>query len=168
MSHSHSHRSIKSALKPLLVVVALISFAVTAFSFAQAANADSTDKPHYSAVYKEAKKHLGTSYVYGAVGPTHFDCSGFTKYVYKKAIGKTLPRTAQAQYNGTKKVSKKNIKKGDLVYFGSSKSNISHVGMYIGNGRMIDSQNRGVVTEQVYAPWWHVVGFSHPTDLSYD
>lgn len=165
---SHSHRNIKSALKPFLLIVALFSFAITAFSFAQEANADSTDEPHYSTVYKEAKKHLGTSYVYGAVGPTHFDCSGFTKYVYKKSIGKSLPRTAQAQYNGTKKVLKKNIQKGDLVYFGSSKSSISHIGMYIGNGRMIDSQNRGVVTEQVYAPWWHVVGFSHPTDLSYD
>ncbi|MFD1125540.1 hypothetical protein ACFQ22_09275 [Lentilactobacillus raoultii] len=61
---SHCHRNIKSVLKPLLFVVALFSFAVTALSFAQAANAASTDKPHYSAVYKEAKKHLGTSVTY--------------------------------------------------------------------------------------------------------
>jgi cell wall-associated NlpC family hydrolase len=163
-----SHRLIKSALKPFLLLVALVSFSVTAVSFAQQANADSSDKPQYSAVYKEAKKHLGTSYVYGATGPTHFDCSGFTKYVYKKSIGKAIPRTAQAQYRGTKKVSKSHVKKGDLVYFGSSTFGISHVGMYIGNGKMIDSQNRGVVTEKVYAPWWHVVGFSRPATLSYD
>ncbi len=165
---SHSHCSTKSVLKPFLLFVALFGFLFTAFETAQAAKADDTDKPQYSAVYKEAKKHLGTSYVYGATGPTHFDCSGFTQYVYKKAADTKIPRTAQAQYSGTKKVSKKNIQKGDLVYFGSSAFSISHVGMYIGNGKMIDAQNRGVVTEKVYAPWWHVVGFSHPTDLSYD
>ena len=91
----------------------------------------------YDSVLKTAKKHLGARYVWGATGPTHFDCSGFTKYVYKKSIKKTIPRTAQQQYNHTKKVSKSNIKKGDLVYFGGSKHSISHVGMYIGNGKMI-------------------------------
>ncbi|MCY9806394.1 NlpC/P60 family protein [Lentilactobacillus senioris] len=124
--------------------------------------ASASDNKEYSAVYQTAKQQLGKPYVYGAVGPSYFDCSGFTKYVYKKSIKKTLPRTAQAQYNGTKKVSKNNVKKGDLVYFGYSKRSISHVGMYIGNGRMIDAQNRGVITERVYSPWWHVVGFSRP------
>ncbi|MDM7517400.1 NlpC/P60 family protein [Lentilactobacillus sp. TOM.63] len=162
-----THKAIKSVLKPFLLFVALFAFAVAAYSAATSASADSTD-PSYSKVYNEAKKHLGSRYVYGAVGPTHFDCSGFTKYVYKKSIQKSIPRTAQAQYNGTKKVSKKNIQKGDLVYFGGSKHSISHVGMYIGNGRMIDSQNRGVITENVYSPWWHVVGFSRPATLSYD
>ncbi|WP_125008580.1 C40 family peptidase [Lentilactobacillus kosonis] len=121
----------------------------------------------YDSVLKTAKKHLGARYVWGATGPTHFDCSGFTKYVYKKSIKKTIPRTAQQQYNHTKKVSKSNIKKGDLVYFGGSKHSISHVGMYIGNGKMIDSQNRGVIVERVYSPWWHVVGFSRPANLTY-
>ena len=130
-------------------------------NFSQADNASAATK-QYSAVYKTAKKQLGKPYVYGAVGPSYFDCSGFTKYVYKKSIKKTLPRTAQAHYNGTKKVSKNKVQKGDLVYFGYSKHSISHVGMYIGNGRMIDAQNRGVITERVYSPWWHVVGFSRP------
>lgn len=162
-----SHSIIKSILKPVLLLAALFAFAVASYTSATSANADSSDQS-YSKVLKVAKKHLGASYVYGAVGPTHFDCSGFTKYVYKHSIKKSIPRTAQAQYNGTKKVSKSNIKKGDLVYFGGSKHSISHVGMYIGNGKMIDSQNRGVITEKVYSPWWHVVGFSRPATLSYD
>lgn len=162
-----SHSIIKSALKPLILIATLFAFAVTTYTAATNADASSSDQS-YSKVYKEAKKHLGARYVYGAIGPTNFDCSGFTKFVYKKSIKKSIPRTAQAQYNGTKKVSKSNIKKGDLVYFGGSKHSISHVGMYIGNGRMIDSQNRGVVTENVYSPWWHVVGFSRPATLSYD
>ncbi len=105
-----SHSIIKSILKPVLLLAALFAFAVTSYTSANNADASSSNKS-YSKVLKVAKKHLGASYVYGAVGPTHFDCSGFTKYVYKKSIKKSIPRTAQAQYNGTKKVSKSNIKR---------------------------------------------------------
>ncbi|WP_172187734.1 C40 family peptidase [Lentilactobacillus kribbianus] len=125
-------------------------------------NADAATTQSYSKVYETAKKQLGKRYSWGSVGPHSFDCSGLTKYVYKKSIKKSLPRTAQAQYNGTKKVSKHNRKKGDLVYFGTSKHNISHVGVYIGGGKMIDAQNRGVIIEKVSAPWWHAVGYSRP------
>ncbi|MBY7146197.1 C40 family peptidase, partial [Levilactobacillus brevis] len=93
-------------------------------------------------------------------GPSRFDSSGFTSYVYKEGASKKIPRTAQAQYNKYKHVSYKNIKKGDLVFFGGSKHSISHVGLYVGGGKMIDSQNRGVVTEAVHAPWWHAVGYA--------
>ncbi len=84
----------------------------------------------------------------------------------KKAAKITLPRTAQAQYNAYKHVSASKVTKGDLVFFGYSKHSISHVGLYVGNGKMIDAQNRGVVTEKVHAPWWHVVGYAHVTDFS--
>lgn len=133
------------------------------------ASADSTDatattsvakKSTFKSVYKVAKAHLGASYVYGAVGPNVFDCSGFTSYIYRKGAGVTLPRTAQAQFNAYKHVKYAHIKKGDLVFFGGSKYSISHVGMYIGKGKMIDAQNRGVVREAVHAPWWHAVGYA--------
>lgn len=120
----------------------------------------------YAKVYSQARKQLGKRYVYGAVGPNSFDCSGFSKYVYKKSINKTLPRTAQSQYNSYKKTSTKTRKAGDLVFFGSSKKRISHVGIYVGNGKMIDAQNRGVVTEKVVSPWWHCVGYCRPATLS--
>ncbi len=77
----------------------------------------------------------------------------------KKALNVQLPRTAQAQYNDSKRVSAKNADKGDLVFFGSSRSNVYHVGIYVGNGKMIDAQNRGVVTENINAPWWNLVGY---------
>lgn len=109
-----------------------------------------------------AKKQLGKRYGYGAVGPYTFDCSGLTGYVFKKAANKTIARTAQAQYSSQKHVKKANLKKGDLAYFGSNAMSISHVGIYIGNGKMIDAQNRGVIVEKVSAPWWHSVGFSRP------
>ncbi|WP_056965559.1 C40 family peptidase [Apilactobacillus ozensis] len=116
----------------------------------------------YKKLYKQAKKELGKKYRYGATGSKSFDCSGFTKYVYKKALNKKLPRTAAQQYRSAKKVTKSERKSGDLVFFGSSKHNITHVGLYIGDGKMIDAQNRGVVVENVNAPWWKAVGYSRP------
>ncbi|WP_283680291.1 NlpC/P60 family protein [Lentilactobacillus sp. Marseille-Q4993] len=151
-------------LKPLLLVAAVFAFFAASY---QTADNASAAKHEYSKVLKTAKAHLGARYVWGATGPSRFDCSGFTKYVYKKSIKKHIPRTAQQQYNKLKHVSKKHLKKGDLVFFGGSKHSISHVGMYIGNGKMIDSQNRGVVTEKVHAPWWHAVGYARAADLSY-
>lgn len=113
-----------------------------------------------------AKKQLGKSYRLGAVGPSSFDCSGFTSYVFKKAAKKTISRTAQAQYASQKHVKKARLKKGDLAFFGSSAANITHVGLYIGHGKMINAQSRGVITERINAPWWHVVGYSRPMAVS--
>lgn len=109
-------------------------------------------------LYKVATSKLGDPYVWGGNGPTVFDCSGFTKYVYKNAKHINLPRLAGDQYTYEKPVSYANIKPGNLVFFGAAPSAISHVGMYIGNGNMIDAQLRGVVIEKVIAPWWHLVG----------
>ncbi|KOY72809.1 C40 family peptidase [Apilactobacillus kunkeei] len=117
-------------------------------------------KSGFSSLYRSASSKLGHPYVYGAVGPYSFDCSGFTQYAYRHGKHKYLARTAQMQYNTNRHVSRKNVKKGDLVFFGTSRSNIYHVGIYIGHDRMIDAQNRGVVTEKIHVPWWHEVGYA--------
>lgn len=70
-------------------------------------------------------------YRYGAAGPSSFDCSGLVHYAYKKA-GKTLPRTAQSQYNSSRHISWKSRSKGDLVAIGRSKGGITHIGVYAG------------------------------------
>lgn len=137
-----------------------VSVAMDTVTHNETANAAS-----YSTVYKVAQQQLGKPYGWGAVGPYSFDCSGFTSYVYKKGASKKLPRTAQSQYNKYKHVSYSNLEKGDLVFFGGNVVNIRHVGMYIGRGKMIDSQNRGVITEGVKAPWWNFVGAAHVTNL---
>ncbi|WP_367295503.1 C40 family peptidase [Levilactobacillus yonginensis] len=128
-------------------------------------NATTTGNGTYSDVYKAAKSKLGKPYVFGANGPSSFDCSGFTKYVFHKAIGQTLPRTAQQQYNSYDHVSAQNAKAGDLIFFGTSKNNISHVGIYKGSNKMIDAQLRGVVNEATNVSWWHTVGYSRPATL---
>lgn len=148
-------------IKKMLLVIAAVP--MIGFSGLVAKNVKASG---FDDVYSVAKSKLGDPYTYGAVGPNTFDCSGYTQYVYKKAIGVNLSRTAQSQYNTTQKVSASNLQKGDLVYFGGSKSSISHVGIYIGNGQMIDAQNRGVVIENINAAWWNKVGYSRPTNLN--
>ncbi|TDT98742.1 cell wall-associated NlpC family hydrolase [Streptomyces sp. 846.5] len=80
-----------------------------------------------------ASKH-GDPYRYGAAGPNRFDCSGLTYYAFKHA-GKSLPRTAQAQYNSVQHISKAGLRPGDLVFFHSG-SYVYHVGIYAGGGKV--------------------------------
>lgn len=128
-------------------------------------NVQQPQSKQFNRIFKIAKSKLGDRYVWGGNGPHVFDCSGFTKYVYQHALHKTLPRLAGDQYYNYKHVSYRHGKAGDLVFFGSSRRNITHVGMYIGHGKMIDAQLRGVVIENVKAPWWHLVGMSRPANL---
>ena len=131
-----------------------------------AADKVSTGSGNYAALLRAAKAQLGKPYVYGGNGASSFDCSGFTKYVFNQTLGQTLPRTAQAQYDSYKHVSAANAQPGDLIFFGSSAANISHVGIYMGNHEMIDAQLRGVVVEKTNVSWWHTVGYSRPADLN--
>jgi cell wall-associated NlpC family hydrolase len=92
---------------------------------------------------KEAKQHLGKRYVWGAVGPAKFDCSGFTSYVCKKN-GITLPRTSIMQAKVGKKVDRKSLKPGDLIFFDTSKQKkgiVNHVGIYLGNSKFIHASS---------------------------
>ena len=87
-----------------------------------------------SRIVAEAAKHKGAPYVWGATGPSSFDCSGFTRYVFKK-MGSTLPRTAQAQYDAAQHLSRSQAQPGDLIFVGSPGS-IYHVAIYAGNGKI--------------------------------
>ncbi|MHA8138532.1 C40 family peptidase [Lactobacillaceae bacterium Scapto_B20] len=145
-------------LKKTFVSIATAFTLFTAGASVASSHAHAATDDEATSLMSEADTHMSARYVWGATGPSSFDCSGFTKYVYKQALGVNLQRTAQAQYNSNKKVSVSNLKKGDLVFFGSSARSISHVGMYIGNGKMIDAQNRGVVKESIYSSWWNLVG----------
>lgn len=75
----------------------------------QAASQSKTEKRN--AVVQLAKEQVGKSYVYGATGPSAFDCSGLAQYVYKKAAKKTLPRTTYGQVTKGKRVSLSHLKK---------------------------------------------------------
>ncbi|MFI1359952.1 C40 family peptidase [Streptomyces sp. NPDC020898] len=92
-----------------------------------------------------AASKKGAPYKYGAAGPSRFDCSGLTQYSFKKA-GKSLPRTAAAQYNKTKHIAAKSRRGGDLVFFHSG-SNVYHVGIYAGKGKIWHSPKTGEVVK---------------------
>ncbi|WP_327687053.1 C40 family peptidase [Streptomyces sp. NBC_00467] len=80
---------------------------------------------------------------------TGFDCSGLTLYAYARA-GISLPRTAARQYAASKPVKPGQVRAGDLVFYGSSAASIHHVGIYVGNGWMIDAPRPG--TRVRYSP----------------
>ncbi|MET7357441.1 NlpC/P60 family protein [Streptomyces sp. NPDC005562] len=84
-----------------------------------------------------AYKALGSPYVWGATGPNAFDCSGLTQAAYR-AAGVSLPRTTYAQINAGQRVTRSELRPGDLVFFYSG---ISHVGLYVGHGQMIHAPN---------------------------
>lgn len=106
----------------------------------QAASQSKTEKRN--AVVKLAKEQVGKSYVYGATGPSAFDCSGLAQYVYKKAAKKTLPRTTYGQVTKGKRVSLSHLKKGDLLFWGSASAPY-HVGIYVGDGQYVHAATPG-------------------------
>lgn len=94
-----------------------------------------------SSIAALAKSYLGSPYVFGGSTPGGWDCSGFVQYVYGK-IGVSLPHNAAAQRSSGKFVRTSNPQPGDLVF----QSNDTHVGIYIGGGKMIGAQNPSVGT----------------------
>ncbi|MFE2724450.1 NlpC/P60 family protein [Kitasatospora sp. NPDC059327] len=88
---------------------------------------------------KFAYAQLGKPYVWGATGPSGFDCSGLTGAAWK-AAGVSLPRVSQAQWNAGQRIARANLQPGDLVYF---YADLHHVGIYIGDGKMIHAPRTG-------------------------
>jgi cell wall-associated NlpC family hydrolase len=86
-----------------------------------------------------AKSKVGDAYVYGAAGPSAFDCSGLTMAAWATA-GVSLPHSSSAQYSSGRHISESELQPGDLVFYYSP---ISHVGMYIGNGQIVNALNPG-------------------------
>ncbi len=92
-----------------------------------------------SAAIAEARRQLGKPYQWGGSGPDSFDCSGLTSWAWR-AGGKSLSHSSRAQYSETSRVSIADLQPGDLVFYGSP---IHHVGLYIGDGQMIDAPETG-------------------------
>lgn len=107
---------------------------------------DASVSPAVKSVIETAESFLGTPYVWGGTTPKGFDCSGFVQYVYGKN-GYSITRTTYTQWaNDGVRVSRDNLKPGDLVYFGYGDSP-SHVGLYVGGGMMIHSPRTGDVVK---------------------
>lgn len=106
-----------------------------------------------SGVVSAAMTKLGSPYSWGATGPNAFDCSGLVVWAYAQN-GKKLPRTSQAQMAGGVPVSRADLQPGDVVGF---YGNASHVGIYIGNGRIVHASDYGIPVQVVSLdsmPWY--------------
>lgn len=109
------------------------------------------------AIAREAMRHKGARYVWGGNTPRGFDCSGFTQYVVQKAIGFEMGQGLPEQWRSGRRVGKGEWRAGDLVFFERTyKRGLSHVGIYLGQGRFIHAQNEetGVVITEIDWPYY--------------
>jgi cell wall-associated NlpC family hydrolase len=112
-----------------------------------------------SAVIQAAYSVIGTPYQFGGASPeTGFDCSGFTMWAWAHA-GVYLPHSSAGQYASLPHVAREDLQPGDLVFFYSP---ISHVGMYVGGGRMIHAPHTGSVVSVVPIYWDSFAGAARP------
>ena len=110
-----------------------------------------------SQIITTAKKYIGVPYVWGGTTPKGFDCSGYVQYVFN-AHGIKLPRVSADQYYAGTKVSKSNLQPGDLVFFNTSGYGVSHVGIYLGDGKFIHSgTSKGVTIANFNSTYWKSV-----------
>ncbi len=138
-----------------MLLAGFVAFAGLAVA-GQAPSANAATKADKIIAFGE--KFLGVPYKFGAPsGVTYaFDCSSFVQYVYGK-FGIKLPRTSRAQATVGVRVSKANLKKGDLVFFTTSQSGgrIGHVAIYAGNGKILHTYGKpGVTYSSLNATHW--------------
>jgi cell wall-associated NlpC family hydrolase len=130
--------------------MAVLSIALTGIANGQTASFNQK-----AAGYVETFIHKAP-YRYGGSSPSAgFDCSGLTQYVYKH-LGKSIPRTAEAQYEHFKRISRSQAWGGDLVFFhetSSPGSPVYHVGIYEGSNHMVSAANssEGIVWQTIWS-----------------
>ena len=110
-----------------------------------------------------AQKQQGKMYRWGGTSPvTGFDCSGLTQFAFGRGAGVALPRTAADQYRAATKVPRGQAQKGDLVFFNTRGSRVSHVGIYLGDGRFVHAPRTGrAITTEALDGYWakRLIGF---------
>jgi cell wall-associated NlpC family hydrolase len=111
-----------------------------------------------------ARSRLGSPYVWGATGPSTFDCSGLTQWAYLQA-GLVIPRTSRQQYAGLRHVPLDQLAPGDLVFYATDvtdPSTIHHVGMYLGAGLSIYAPETGDVVKVGAVGYGRIIGAARP------
>ena len=110
-----------------------------------------------NAVVALAKAQVGKAYVWGATGPSSFDCSGLVQWVYKTAIGQTVSRTTYTQVKEgvAVPVSTASLQPGDLLFWGNVAAPY-HVAIYVGNGQYVSAadEQQGVILATISSYFW--------------
>lgn len=121
-----------------------------------------------AAAIKAAATRLGLPYVWGATGPSTFDCSGLTQWAYAQA-GVRLPRTSREQYAQLPKVPLDQLAPGDLVFYAVDVTNpgsIHHVGIYLGDGLSLYAPQTGSVVKIGAVGYGRIIGATRPSLLA--
>ncbi len=115
----------------------------------------SSPRTRTDALLAEAYSWRGTPYRSGGHSKRGTDCSGYTMEVYRTVLGIKLPRNSAQQSAFCRRVSMSKAKPGDLLFFHPSRrGKISHVGIYVGDDKMIHASSRGVMVSDLKLPYW--------------
>jgi cell wall-associated NlpC family hydrolase len=137
------------------------SYVATVLTLSLAFADDATVDTTVVAALAFAAGQLGVPYLWGGNGPGGFDCSGLSQAAFAHA-GVALPRVAQDQFDAGPAVTGSVPQPGDLVFFGSGPTGVDHVGLYIGDGLMVDAPHTGAVVRVEAADWSGLVGATRP------
>jgi len=147
-----------------LAVLALVALNAACTPFQRETPRGSATDPGAAALLA-AESRIGTPYRYGGSGPDAFDCSGLVAYAYQQA-GVALPRTAAQQYALARPLPRAELRPGDLVFFRWSGREVSHVGIYAGDGKFVHAPQTGgqVRTANLDDEWYRerYVGAGRP------
>jgi len=135
------------------LILVLFCFTLTGCSLLPASHLP--DNTPRAQVVKTAYQMLGTPYRYGGTSPGGFDCSGLVLFSYQQA-GFDVPRTAFDQYLHSTPVPSNHLQPGDLLFFTLRSHSISHVGIYVGDGKFIHAPafGRCVMESGLDEPYW--------------
>ncbi len=151
-AYNHSQAYVDQVLRWAGIYAAEIGTDTTAAPSAAAATA-----------VRFALAQIGTPYLWGGEGPGGFDCSGLVQAAYQ-AAGIALPRVAQQQYDaGPRLQPGQALQPGDLVFFGSDARSITHVGIVVGPGEMVDAPHAGATVRRESFNWPDYLGASRPS-----
>ena len=119
---------------------------------------------HRATVIATAASAIGVPYRWGGNGPDGFDCSGLVVAAFR-SVSVVLPRTAQSQYDATHSI-ETGPTPGDLVFFGPSHRDVSHVGIVLGRGLMIDAPHTGAFVRIESYAWPNLLDYRELTPFA--
>lgn len=151
-----------------IYIIAIISFACSSSKKTATVNRNTNIINKYSQTLGVAKKEItniklyqfinswtGVKYKYGGLSRKGVDCSGFCNILYQQVYSKQLKRTTTELAKSTKKISKKNLQEGDLVFFTIASKKNSHVGVYLQNNKFVHaSTSKGVIISSLDNPYY--------------